>query len=139
MFCQGAKRYFRKNPLALIHTGCLIAFTVQMLFLARNQISPSETVSHLEERRLDSIEFPILFKICIKPAFDMSELYKAGYKNTWSYFTGQSRHNESVFGWAGHRADGSVIASVEGMEFLIVSVFLIKEIFQISKRRFKCR
>ena len=122
MFCQGTNSYFKRNPLVLMHVGCLLAFTVQMLILARDQISPSETVQHLEERSLDSIEFPVLFKICITPAFDTSELHKAGYKSIWSYFTGQSRHDESVFGWAGHGADGSILASVEGKVFFALGM-----------------
>ena len=70
------------------------------------------------------MEFPVLFKICIKPGFDTSELHKAGYKSIWSYFTGQSRYDESVYGRAGHGADGSVMASVEGKVFLDVGLNL---------------
>ena len=85
-----------------------------MIVLAVSQITPSQTVSHLEERRLDDIEFPVLFKICIKPAFHTSELYKAGYQNIWNYFVGQSRFNESVFGWGGHTDNGSIIGTPGG-------------------------
>ena len=114
MFFHTALSYLRNNPLILLHTGCFIAFTVQMIVLAVSQITPSQTVSHLEERRLDDIEFPVLFKICIKPAFHTSELYKAGYQNIWNYFIGQSRFNESVFGWGGHTDNGSIIGTPGG-------------------------
>ena len=97
-----------------MHAGCFIAFIVQMSILANNQIFPSDTVSHLEERSLDSIQFPVLFKICIKPAFNMEELNKAGYESIWSYFIGQSKYNKSAFGWAGHTKDGHTNGSVEG-------------------------
>ena len=114
MVFQAKMCYLRKNPLILLHTVCLIAFTAQMVILAVNQISPSETVSHLEEINLDSIDFPILFKICIKPAFHTSELYEAGYKNIWYYFIGQSRFNKSVFGWGGHTDNGTSIGTAQG-------------------------
>ena len=97
-----------------MHAVCLIAFIVQMCILANNQISPQETVSHLEEKNLGEIDFPVLFKICIKPSFDMKELYEVGYSSIWSYFMGQSRHNKSVFGWGGHTEDGKIIGSVQG-------------------------
>ena len=114
MFFQAKLSYLRKHPLILLHAGCLITFTVQMIVLAMNQISPSTTISHLEERSLDSIDFPVLFKICIKPAFHTSELYKAGYENIWHYFLGQSRYNKSVFGWGGHTDNGSIIGTAGG-------------------------
>ena len=114
MFFQAKLSYLRKHPLILLHAGCLITFTVQMIVLAMNQISPSTTISHLEERSLDSIDFPVLFKICIKPAFHTSELYKAGYENIWHYFMGQSRYNKSVFGWGGHTDNGSIIGTAGG-------------------------
>ena len=114
MFCKSKQKYLGKNPLILLHAGCFIAFTVQMMILASSQIYPSETVSHLEEKTLDSIEFPVLFKICIKPAFNISELHKSGYKSIWSYFVGESRYNNSIFGWAGHTENGSIIGTVEG-------------------------
>ena len=114
MFFQAKLSYLRKHPLILLHAGCFITFTVQMIVLARNQISPSTTISHLEERSLDSIDFPVLFKICIKPPFHTSELYKAGYQNIWYYFMGQSRYNKSVFGWGGHTDNGSIIGTARG-------------------------
>ena len=114
MLFQAKLSYLRKHPLILLHAGCFLTFTAQMIVLAMNQISPSTTISHLEERNLDSIDFPVLFKICIKPAFNNSELYKAGYKNIWHYFLGQSRYNESVFGWGGHTDNGSIIGTAGG-------------------------
>ena len=97
-----------------MHTVCLIAFGIQMSILAKNQIFPSETLSHMEERDFNGIEFPVLFKICIKPAFDIEELKKAGYSSIWSYFMGRSMYNGSVFGWGGHTQDGGTMGSVEG-------------------------
>ena len=114
MFCQKVLCYVKKYPWLVMHAGCFIAFIVQMSILGRNQFFPSETVSHLEESSLDSIQFPVLFKICIKSALDMEELNKAGYRSIWSYFIGQSKYNKSAFGWAGHTRDGHTNESVKG-------------------------
>ena len=83
-----------------------------------NQINPLETVSHIEEMSLDNIDFPVVFKICIKPAFNISELNHAGYNSIWGYFKGQSMHNASVYGWGGHFKNGTSIGTVEGEELI---------------------
>ena len=116
MLCLSFLCYLRLHPWRVLHAGCGIAFIVQMSILASSQIYPSETVSHVEERTLDGIEFPVLFKICIKPAFDIKELDKAGYSSIWHYFIGQSKYNASIFGWAGHAQDGRTIGSVKGVD-----------------------
>ena len=114
MSCQHLFLYLRKLPWLVMHAGCLVALIVQMCILANNKISPTETVSHLEEKTLDEIEFPVLFKVCITPSFNLAELRKAGYASIWGYFIGQSLHNESLYGWAGHTEDGNITGSVKG-------------------------
>ena len=86
-----------------------------MCIIANDHLYPSETVSHRVEKKLDEIQFPVLFKICIKPAFNLKELQNAGYHSIWDYFTGQSRYDKSVYGWAGHTKDGKVYGSVQGL------------------------
>ena len=114
MLCQRARRYFHKNPMVVMHVCCFVAFTIQMGLLAMNQINPLETVSHIKEMNLDDIDFPVVFKICIKPAFNISELHKVGYKSIWGYFKGQSMYNASIYGWGGHYKNGTSIGTVEG-------------------------
>ena len=36
------------------------------------------------------MEFPILFKICLTPAFKMDKILESGYSNLWFYFMGKS-------------------------------------------------
>ena len=57
------------------------------------------------------IEFPLLTRICLSPGFDMEALLKAGYNSTNSYFSGKSRFNHSVIGWAGHKVDGGILSN----------------------------
>ena len=56
-------------------------------------------------------EFPLLTRICVSPGFDMEALLKAGYNSTNSYFSGKSRFNHSVIGWAGHTEDGGIFGN----------------------------
>ena len=104
----------KKNKWFFIHGACFLAFIFQLCSVAYDQICPSQTVTHMEEKRLDEIEFPVLFKICVKPAFNIEEIQNVVYKNIWGYFNGQSRHNASQYGWAGHTIDGQTIGSVLG-------------------------
>ena len=67
-----------------------------MYFIFYNQILPAETFTRLEERHLDDIEFPVIFKICVTPALNTSVLSAAGYRNIWGYFLGQSRNTKKT-------------------------------------------
>ena len=61
-------------------------------------------------------DFPLLARVCVRPGLDMLALREAGYNSTDSYFTGKSRFNSSVIGWAGHTKDGKVkLDSIEGL------------------------
>ena len=69
-----------------------------------------------EPRNLDDIEFPIVFKICLNPAFKIDEIQSAGYASLWDYFHGKSKYKKRKFyGWAGHYENGSFISSVKGI------------------------
>ena len=59
----------------------------------------------------------LTFLCCSKfasPSFNLEELKEAGYESNWKYFVGQSRHNASLYGWAGHKKDGNVTGSDKG-------------------------
>ena len=97
MLCTNILYSVRRNPWILIHICCFIAFIFQMTILANNELNPPKTESHVEEKKLEEIPFPVLFKICIKPSFNMIELHKNGYKHVWNYFNRQSRYNRSIY------------------------------------------
>ena len=61
---------------------------------------------------LDEIEFPVLFKVCITPAFKIEKIIESGYSNLYMYFMGKSRFGK-IYGWAGHRENGSEVSSPE--------------------------
>ena len=98
----------------VLHVGCTIAFSVQMILLTRALMYPEHTVSRIFRKNLTIQEFPVVFKICIKPGFDKEALKETGYENVFSYFWGISQYNKSLLGWAGHTAEGGVFSNVTG-------------------------
>ena len=101
----------------LIKLSGFLCYLVHMYFIFHNQVFPSETFTRLEEKQLDDIEFPVIFKLCVTPALNMTELKSAGYKNIWRYFVGQSAYNTSLYGWGGHSSQGTPMQSVRGNHF----------------------
>ena len=85
-----------------------------MIFITQQQLYPLTTDARLQEKRLNQIEHPVLFKICFKPSFDTEELNRTGYGTLWNYFAGVSMYNRSMFGWGGHTKDEKYLGSVEG-------------------------
>ena len=59
----------------------------------------------------DLKHFPLLLRLCARPGFDISALRESGYYNTDQYFSGRSKFNGSLIGWAGHTENGGVISS----------------------------
>ena len=98
---------------------CFIAFTIHAIINLYNTLNPKETIMRFEPRNLDDIEFPIVFKICLNPAFKIDEIQSAGYASLWDYFHGKSKYKKRKFyGWAGHYENGSFISSVKGIDLL---------------------
>ena len=61
---------------------------------------------------LHNIEFPIIFKICVLPGFDMEELRSVGYDSPRTYFLGQGSVVPHTIGWAGHGGNYGTVADV---------------------------
>ena len=98
----------------LIKTCCYLACILQVAFLIVEQISPTQTETSTKEVKMEEIEFPVIFKICFKNSFDLDKVKEAGYKSVWDYFKGESKFNDSLYGWAGHTRNGSVGPGVKG-------------------------
>ena len=98
----------------LLNIGCLVAFTIQISLLTYNQVNPTQTVTSTVRKNLSDMDFPVLFKICIKPGFNTTALKEVGYAGEWEYFAGISRYNSSLVGWAGHGEDGRAVSNVTG-------------------------
>ena len=51
------------------------------------------TTCRVTERPLLGEKFPVVFKICVFPAFNGSALEEVGYNNSILYFDGRSKYN----------------------------------------------
>ena len=114
-----AKGVVFRSPFYLIRFLCLLAFFIQLSTLIDGMINPKETLIGTEKVDFDKIEFPLIFKLCIKPGFNDTELRKLGYLNSLTYLMGISRFNQSHFGWAGHTPEGDTVSNVSGNSILI--------------------
>ena len=97
-FARLAKGVFFKAPFYLIRFLCLVAFLIQTSTLINGMLNPKETLIGTNKVDFEKIEFPLIFKICIKPGFNDTELRNLGYLNSLTYLLGISRYNISNFG-----------------------------------------
>ena len=112
MTCD-VRRIFRLETLwILANLACTAILTVQLANVLEGFVKPTTTRTWEEEVLLQDIDFPVVIRICISPGFNETALREVGYNDTWSYFIGQSRFNDSVFGWAGHAEDSGTIGTV---------------------------
>ena len=84
----------------IVTSLCWVAFACQLFSIGYNLVYPSQKTTEIQKTELG--EFPVVFKICPKPAFNISAVRLEGYEDVWSYFLGLSVYNKSVYGWAGH-------------------------------------
>ena len=91
-------------------------------------------IFRFREKGLDEISFPVLFKVCITPAFKMDKILEAGYTNLWFYFMGKSRFGNN-YGWAGHRRNGSQYSTPEAI--LKDAVVDIKDVLKHISLKFR--
>ena len=103
------------NGWFLINTLCIFAVVTQLGFNLRDFFYPRLTNTRVETRGLQGQDFPLIFKICIQPAFNKTALEETGYGygQVFRYFQGRSVFNKSVFGWAGHTNESGTYGTVE--------------------------
>ena len=77
---------------------------MQLYFLLPTWLNPVQTTLEFSEENLNHSQFPIIFKICGNPAFNIDKLHVAGYKDEVQFFLGQWKENNSVYGWFGHQS-----------------------------------
>ena len=104
----------KDNPWPVAQGICYLLFFKQLFSLIQQQMNPNYRVVSKEVRMMHEIEFPVVFKFCFKPSINQTALHELGYADMWSYMMGQSMYNKSLFGWAGHNSNGSVVSNVEG-------------------------
>ena len=72
---------------------------------------PNSTKTSIFEVQLEGV--PVVIEICPNPSFNGTALQELGYLDNLNYFYGINKFNNSVFGWAGHTENGSIISTVE--------------------------
>lgn len=97
-----------------VTTICYIAFIWQLYAVAKEWLVPTHSSQAMEEKNLEDFDFPVIFKICPNPGFNLSALNKEGYKLIQHYFSGQSMYNSSLYGWAGHYNKSRQRSAVKG-------------------------
>ena len=83
--------------------ACTLAVIFQLANIWEDFVNPKLTNTTVEKKKLESYDFPLLFKICPMLGFNITALKKYGYKNAGAYLEGESMFNHSMVGWAGHK------------------------------------
>ena len=96
------KTFIAKHHRKTLNMLCCIAFCWQLYGILGDWIHPSQKTTDISEDQLKDLTFPITFKVCMKPGFNTTALKEEGYASISEYFFGQSRFNNSLYGWAGH-------------------------------------
>ena len=95
----------KRLPWFVVHSCCFIAFTVQIVQLVVNQTDPAHTVSSTSKKTITAGKY-LVFKICMKPGFDETNLHEASYSSPAGFFFGKSWFNDSLVGWVRHINEG---------------------------------
>ena len=108
-------KYMIQHHFLLANLTCFIAFTVQFGNVFICYMWPQRTGSNMEEKKLRDIDFPVIFKICVRPGFNSTAFEELGYirATNWQFFTGRSKYNRSIIGWAGHTNQSGVQGTVQ--------------------------
>ena len=75
----------------ILKLACSIAFLMQISGSIYSQLDPKETVAKTVRADLNNIDFPVAFKVCMKPSFNTAEVEKVGYTYTYSFFAGRRK------------------------------------------------
>ena len=87
-----------KRLWVMVNLFCTLVLAIQLANILEGYIKPSLTRTWEEELMLRDIDFPVIVKICVIPGFNEKALKEAGYDDTWSYFLGQSRFDNTTYG-----------------------------------------
>ena len=96
-----------------------IVFVAHIGYIVFDVICPEYPDIVNYKKSLDQIDFPLTFRICAAEAnhsIDDKKYAILGYRDSWTFFYGQSWYNDSIYGWAGHTEYGTTIGSVEGLK-----------------------
>ena len=99
----------------LAYFFCTFLFIYQLIQILPNYFSPTLTHTEVKEVPLRDMDFPLDFKICLRPsAFNETALKELGYGDSGHYILGKSKFNESIhiIGWGGHSSNESSLVKM---------------------------
>ena len=83
----------------------LVIFLYQMGHLISSHVKPTRLNTIMEIVKKDQLdEFPLVFKFCVRPGFNVTELQLHGYETTDKFFWGWKESSYYNVGWAGENA-----------------------------------
>ena len=84
-----------------IYLVCLAFFGYFMVKLVLSYINPNTLKTTIAQKSLADMDFPLVFKLCVKPGYDLEGLNALGYGDIFDYFKGLTGDNDDFVGWAG--------------------------------------
>ena len=100
---------------AFINVFFSVIFLMHISVLMYTILYPEIPEILVSKKNLNEIEFPMTFRICAFELNDTVSRYQSfGYAHYGDYFRGRSMFNDTLYGWAGHDHNGSVLGNVEG-------------------------
>ena len=90
-------------------------------------IEPEFPLIQVYKKRLQDIEFPLIFHICLcvpkTRTKENGNWYKPfGYNGDYEWFIGQSMYDNANYGWSGHTKNGSTIGKTKGFPLSIKTI-----------------
>ena len=97
-----------------------IMFLIHISSIGYSTLNPEVPEIVVYKRNLREVDFPMTFRLCVHELNDTRSRYQRfGYKHYANFFRGLSMFNDSLYGWAGHSKNGSVLGNVEGKMLLL--------------------
>ena len=117
--------YGGKNVVLILNFLFSTAFLIHISILIYYIIYPEVPEIVVYQKNLKEIDFPMNVRICAHELNDSKTRYrKFGYKNGYSFFMGSSMFNKSLYGWAGHSENGSVLGNIEGKQSFRIRLYI---------------
>ena len=108
-------RFDIEKVVAFIHVFFSVIFLIHISAIGYNILYPEVPEIVVYKRNLNDVHFPMIFRICAFELYDTVSRYQSfGYDTYQDFFRGMSMFNNTLYGWAGHDEEGSIVGNVEG-------------------------
>ena len=109
----------KRNLITLIYIILLVSCVIHILSIIDAIFYPKLPTIKVYKRKLNDLEFPLSFRVCVEVDDEGENYQKVGYQNKNEFIKGRSIYNDSIFGWAGHTHNGSSMGAVKGFYLYI--------------------